>query len=479
VARPAYLSRHPFDRVLAIVVALVAFGAVWFRYTTFRSALYDLGVFEQTVWKMAHGHGATSSLTSWNAFADHLSPVLLVFVPLYRLAATPVWFFAAQGLALGVAVLCVRPLAEAAGLRGRADATNALVLLAAANAAIWNAAVFDFHPTTLAVPVLLVGCTAALHHRHRDMWIVFAALIFLRDDLALAAAALALVGWTADSRTGRRMRLALVGAGFAWVIAGAQLGEALGSSRHFAVRYGYLGTSMTDAVLHPIHAAVGAVQHLFVGDNFLLIASSLIAFALLPVLRPSWLALAGFVALPNLLANDPNLHSYGFHYGAPVAPFLILAAAGALTRVDFERARRWAFAAVPIAASCLVVLGPPASRALSKPTVSAADARAAMALVRPGDVVSSSERIGTHLANRVTLLPYPYPFVDSPPKFPLDPEVLSTSRAKQDTVDVVVTANPRSAKGKSLLQRVLSAEGAADFEMTKVGDLLVFIRAPR
>ncbi|MEY2468691.1 MAG: hypothetical protein QOF21_1389, partial [Actinomycetota bacterium] len=218
MARPAYLSRHPFDRVMALIVVLAAFGALWFRYATFRSSLYDLGVFEQVVWKMAHGHGATSSLTSWNAFADHLSPVLLVFVPLYRLAATPMWFFGAQALALGLGVLCVRPLAEAVGLRDRADATNALVLLTAANAAIWNAALFDFHPTTLAIPVLLIGCTAALNHRHRDLWIVFAALIFLRDDLAVVGAALALVGWTTDSRSGRRMRLALAGAGVAWMI---------------------------------------------------------------------------------------------------------------------------------------------------------------------------------------------------------------------------------------------------------------------
>jgi hypothetical protein len=223
---------------------------------------------------------------------------------------------------------------------------------------------------------------------------------------------------------------------------------------------------------------VGAIQHLFQGDNFVLIAASLFAFALLPILRPGWMALAGFVALPNLLANDPNLHSYGFHYGAPIAPFLILAAAGGLVRVDFALSRRWAVAALPIAASCLTVLGPPGRGTLTSPTVSAADSRAAMALVRPGDVVSSGGFVGAHLANRVTLLPYPYPFVAAPPKFPLAAEVLSTSRAKQDSVDAVVIAKPRGPQGEALLQRFLRTDGVDDFDMTDFGTVLVFRRTP-
>ena len=78
-----YFSRHRLDRWLAAAVVAGMFALQLYRYVTFRFTTYDLAVFDQVVWKMAHGHGATSTLTAWNTFADHLSPILVVFVPLY------------------------------------------------------------------------------------------------------------------------------------------------------------------------------------------------------------------------------------------------------------------------------------------------------------------------------------------------------------------------------------------------------------
>lgn len=474
----AYLSRHAFDRTLGVIVALTAFGLQWFRFATFRSAVYDLSVFEQVAWKMAHGHGATSSLTAWNAFGDHFSPVLLVFVPLYRIAATPLWFFGAQALALGLAVLCVRPLTDALGLRERPDVTNAVVVLVALNAALWNAALFDFHPTTLAVPILLAGFTAALQQRHGHLWLALGALILLRDDLGLAAAALAVIGWTTDTRRGRRIRTAMVAAALGWTVLGAQVGTALGASRHFEIRYGYLGTSMTDAALHPFHSAIAAVQHAATGENLVLVVSSLMALALLPLLRPGWALLGGFVLLPNLLANDTNLHDYSLHYGAPVTPFLILAAAGGLACFDFNQARRWATAALPIAAACLMILGPPTVGSVTHATVDPADARAAMALIEPGDVVTAGDGLGTHVAHRETVLPYPYPFDAARLGFPLDPRVRSTSRATQESVDVVILTTPRYRRAKEILRRVeANPEIQEHFVRTDFGTVTVFRRA--
>lgn len=471
-----YLSRHPFDVTLAIIVAVTAFALQCVRFATFRSAVYDMAVYDQVLWKMANGRGATSSLTAWNTFGDHFSPILLVFVPLYRLAATPLWLFAAQALAFALAVLCARALANAVGLRGRADVINAVVFLVAINPALWNAMLFDFHPTTLAIPVLIFGCTAALTSRHRDMWLACGALLLLRDDLGLAAAAMAVVGWTLDTGRGRRTRAAIVAVGLGWTVIGARIGTALGASRHFEVRYGYLGDSMVDAALNPVHSALGALQHLFTQDNSALVVSSLVAFAVLPLLRPAWLLLAGFVAMPNLLAVDVNLHDYSLHYGAPVTPFLILAAAGGLARFNPQQARRWAGAALPIAVCSLMLLGPPAVRSVTQRVVDRDDARAAVALVRPGDVVTAGDGLGTHVAHRNTLLPYPYPFVSQDMGFPLDPQVRSISRASKEAVDVIIVARPRSRHALAVLRRVLTTDAAQEFERTEVGSVLVFRR---
>ena len=124
--------------------------------------------------RSAHGHhahsatppGATSSLTAWNTLADHLSPILLVFVPLYRIAATPLWFFAAQAIAAGFGVLCVRPLAIAAGLRAESAAAHLLVVGVAVSPAVWNAMLYDFHTSTLALPAYPMVAVLPLTDKH-------------------------------------------------------------------------------------------------------------------------------------------------------------------------------------------------------------------------------------------------------------------------------------------------------------------------
>jgi uncharacterized membrane protein len=473
----AYLSRHSLDRTIAVALTLILFWASWKRDATFRSSTYDLAVFEQVVWKMAHGHGATSSLTAWNTFADHLSPVLLFFVPLYRLAATPLWFFGAQAIACGVGVLCVRPLVETVGLKFESGAATFIVAGFALHPAVWNAALYDFHPTTLAIPVLLIGCHAALRHRHLHVLLVLVALVVLRDDLALAGAAVACIGWRTDDRGGRMRRALIVASALAWTIAGAQVGAAMGASRHFQARYGYLGESMTDAALHPAHSVIGVLRHVFIADNVFFAVALLLPFAFLALRRPAWTAAALFVALPALAANDANFHSPKFHYGAPVVPFVVLAAAGGLHVLGSRWDRRkLAFIAAPLTAMAYFMAGPAATQALTEPTIDARDARAAIATLRPTDRVVAGTAIGPHVADRVELLPFPYPFTPANLKFPLDDRVTSTAATVQHNIDVVIASNLGWAS-QDLIDRVAAVPEIHDhFVRTDFGTVTVFRR---
>lgn len=472
-----YLSRHRLDRWLAAAVVIGVFAASWYRHATVRSGTYDLAVFEQVVWKMAHGHGATSSLTAWNTFGDHLSPILLAFVPLYRIASTPLWFFAAQALALGLGVLLARPLAESVGLKDRPTLATAMVVLTAVNPALWNAAMFDFHPTTLAVPVVLLGLHAAVTHRHREMWLSFAALLLLRDDLALYGIAIAIVGWTTTDGRGRRLRAGMIAAGLGWTVLGAQIGTALGASRHFEARYGYLGTSFIDAATQPVHAAIGLLQHVFIGANFELALISVAALAFLPLGRPGWAALAAFVSLPFLAADDTFFHSYAFHYGAPVFPFLLLAAAGGAARLRATDAARLPRLMIPVGVLTLAVFGPATSGSFAAASIKEADLSKALAYVHPTDVVSASDKIGAHVADRVTVLPYPFPFLDVPVPFPLDPRVTSTAQSAKDSVDVIVVQRPATDDAKSYLAQLEKTPDIDGFERIDVGSVIVFRRS--
>ena len=89
----------------AAVVFAVVFGALNLRrHREFGGQVFDLGIFDQGVWLMSEGHAPEVTVNARNLFADHLSPVLLLFVPLYVVAATPVWLIAGQAAAIAAAL---------------------------------------------------------------------------------------------------------------------------------------------------------------------------------------------------------------------------------------------------------------------------------------------------------------------------------------------------------------------------------------
>ena len=95
---------------MAASLGLLALALEWYRFASYRSLTMDLAVFDQALWKLAHGQAPEVTVIGWNVFADHLSPVLFLFVPLYRLAATPLWLFVAQSVAFGAGFLALPAL---------------------------------------------------------------------------------------------------------------------------------------------------------------------------------------------------------------------------------------------------------------------------------------------------------------------------------------------------------------------------------
>jgi uncharacterized membrane protein len=438
-ARPlSYLDLRP--RLLAVSgsLGLLALALEWYRFASYRSLTMDLAVFDQAIWKLAHGHGPEVTVIGWNVFADHLSPVLFLFVPLYRVAPTPVWLFLAQAIAFAAGFLAVPALLRAAEVDRKL--LRGFLVAYAASPLVWNALLVDFHPTTLAVPFLLVGLTAALRHDLRTLALASAGVLLLRDDLGLAVVAMTLVGWTTTpSSRERRIRMMVAAGGLAWVLVGGGVGSALGASRHWLPRYGYLASTPAGALLHPWRTLPRLVLGLGRIDNLTLIIACVGTLAFLPFLSPRRLLLAGFVALPFLLADDTNLHTLRFHYQAPVFPFLLLAAATGISRLTAERARVTGRLLVPaFTVLVLLALGPLDTKSLTDETVAAGDARRALSSVDPTDRVVADDQLAPHLSQRSFLLPYPYPFARAHQQFPVAASVARVSPEVAATIDTVV-----------------------------------------
>jgi uncharacterized membrane protein len=424
---------------VAIVLAGALGAAGWARHANFWSGGLDLGVFDQGVWLMSRGRVPDISLLQRNLFSDHLSPVLVLFALPYRLAPTPAWLIGAQALCIGATVLPLRALADDEGVP-RGVVTVAVVL----SAPLAAAAMFDFHPSTLATPFVgwaLLG--ARRGDRRLTTWSAIA-VVLCRADLGCVLAGIALVAHKSVRR--RLLVLAPVA-----VLAGAVVPELLGNPGTWDPYYGHLGTGPVDALLHPWNL----VRALLTEDALSTFAFWLLPVGFLPVLRPRWLLAIVVAGLPVAVSQWPGTHLPWFHYGAPIAP---LAIGGAIAAWGHPAVRDWHARSVLAGAAVVaaVIIGPlspnaPASVRLwevVRPHHRAAYETAVKA-VPANAPVSATNQVLAHLMHRRVAYFFPLPFAPVRDTFPggLAPAPSATAAAR---VPVIIARD----RDRDLIDRI-------------------------
>jgi uncharacterized membrane protein len=94
--------------VLAVACAAVYALIGLFRHWRFESSAFDLGIFDQVVWRLSRFETPASSIRGLsNIFGDHFHPIIALFAPLYWIAPAPETLIAAQAVVLGLSVVPV------------------------------------------------------------------------------------------------------------------------------------------------------------------------------------------------------------------------------------------------------------------------------------------------------------------------------------------------------------------------------------
>ena len=154
VAVPSFRPR----RVVAIGVAVYAasFSFVTLtRHWTFKTHALDLAYYVQLTWNLARGAGARVSLPEMNAWGDHFSPIMYLFVPAFWIFPGPAVLLVAQSIALGLGAIAVFGIAA----RWLGDERPAAVfaVLYLINPSLHGINVRDFHSAALTIPLLLAA----------------------------------------------------------------------------------------------------------------------------------------------------------------------------------------------------------------------------------------------------------------------------------------------------------------------------------
>ena len=327
-------------RMLLLIVCLLFFGlftllGLW-RHWGYLTSLNDLGSFDQVVWMASRGHSLvnTSVLSmpmQWLGF--HFQPVLFVFVLLYKISPTINWFVLAQAAALAISAWPVFLIAERITASGKAAFMWSLAYLC--NPFMLNAAAWDFHPVSIAVPFLALGLLSI--ERKQAGLLVFVSIVLLacKEHMGLTVAGLGLLYGMRNRTRGMGLGFFLAGVvAFVLIIAVVMpFYSSTGQHPMFSDtvtqlgRYSWLGESPVEVIKNIILQPVAVSQKIFIDLGGLQYIIKLIEpFLFFPVIAPLWILPAIGDLVINLLSSVPLPRSTYSYHSVTLIPVLVIAA---------------------------------------------------------------------------------------------------------------------------------------------------------
>lgn len=422
--RLAHMSRRTWIIVgLLMSVFAIGIGALqWWKYTTFGYNGLDLGIYTQTVWSLAHGHGFASSIHDPSYLGDHAEAWLIPISWLYRLWESPLLLLWLQTIVLSSAAIPLAKIVRRALNERAVVIATTLFLL---HPFMYNAGLYEFHGLIFAIPILLWSIWW-YSERHWAPWTIsLVALAVTREDMPIVIAGWALLACI-ERRT-RRWWIVAVLIALTWFPIAQMI---IRSANHDGVYkylafYGWMGNSLPEIMTYPFRHPLVFLSQIISLNNFGTILGLLAPAGFLPLLRGKKLWPVLFITLQLLIGNAQPGTFLRIHYTLPFLPFLIWASIEAYVGLRSGEIRLWKLSPMvaklvgtsfiiisPIYASLIV--GPaewPWSGIRREPGTDVRTLQAAVNNVEPGDRVLTSFSLLPNLANRTSLYSLNYVYL--------------------------------------------------------------------
>lgn len=341
--------------LVAYFVLLLVIGLV--RHWSNMTNLNDLGVFDQAVWGTLHGEWFLNTNNRWgmraNWLGSHFNPFLLAFVPLYQLWPAAEWFAIAQAFALSVAAWPVFLLASRIFSSERTGIIWALVYLF--NPFLMNGAAWDFHPVTLAVPLITTGLLAVEMRKLRLLLVCCALLLLVQEQCGITVAGIGALWAIRNKQWKSGALIMIIGCLHAALVLGVIMPALSPTGSHPFIngkghlnRYGWLGKSLGEIIgtmlLHPLQ-----VVSTILGRPDAILYLILLTLPLLGMFlgSPLWLlpGMADFAA--NILSSINMPRGVMSYHSVTLVPVLTVAAIYGSHRLASSRVTTYLTTRIP------------------------------------------------------------------------------------------------------------------------------------
>jgi uncharacterized membrane protein len=341
--------------LVALIFCVVGIADSWFRWSTYQYRTFDLAFYVQSFWLTLQGKAQTSILDV-SLMGNHAEPICYLLLPFFWIWQHPMFFVVVQAVLVATMPLTGYRIARRMEFSRRGATWLGLATLLAP--ATGFMVLHEFHPETLAAPLLLLMLEARQAKRVGLFWLWFLLSMACKENVALMLAWFCAVHYLLEREIGREWQTffnVIPGALAAvWVALYAiWLGPLWnGGSVDYGELYRHLG-GITGMATSPGNV-FGAVGKAVTSGN--LVWGLLLPFLLLPLLRPRWLVIAAPIFAQHLLSSRSSEWTIHFHYAAPLLPLLWFATAESCARLYWrDVVAGWVVAAC---AACQVWIGP-------------------------------------------------------------------------------------------------------------------------
>jgi uncharacterized membrane protein len=335
--QPHVQLRLAWSLTTLLTVAYIVMLSVYslFRYWTFIAQAYDLGNMDQAVWNTLHGRFFVFTNRGWDYYgpptrlAIHVEPILLPLSLLYLIHSSPETLLVFQSLALGLGAIPVFMLARHWMPRWPLVGVL-LVLTYLLSPALLGENLFDFHPVTLATPLLISAVLAMVKRRYG--WFLLAGLLaaMCKEDVGISVAMLCIyiAFWQRHRWFGLISAALFAGwSVFSFLVIIPHFLDSPQVGNVYLDRYAGLGSTPGQVILHLITQPWLIFATIITVDKLRYILGLLLTGGLLGLLFAPAAILPGLPELAiNVLSDKPAQYSGVYHYNAVMVAFLLVSA---------------------------------------------------------------------------------------------------------------------------------------------------------
>ncbi len=169
---------------LTIVFIIIVLILKFLQYEFYISTGYDLGIFSSILHNIAYHGKIFDSLNQVHGFSGHVWPGAFLLAPLMWVWNDPRILLIVQTFAISM----VFPATCYLGRELNVDRKylNLLLIIIVFNIYLHRVSAFDFHPETLAMPMILFGIWALNHKKFILVYFLMLISMSLKEDIFLA-----------------------------------------------------------------------------------------------------------------------------------------------------------------------------------------------------------------------------------------------------------------------------------------------------